>query len=74
MATIDAEKVVAAAAREMALADGNPGTARVLREYRADARASLLGGLKEAKRQGWEVSDLLAALASVEPTKARGEA
>ena len=74
MSTMDAGKIIAAAAREMARTDGNPATPRVLREYVDDARVALLAGLEEACRQGWTISELLAALAAPQPTKDRGEA
>ena len=69
----DAEKVVTASTRAMALADGGPATVRVMREYVDDARAILLAGLKEAKRQGWELADLLAELDPPKSDDKRGE-
>lgn|GEM_PF-6521478 len=62
MATKDAEKVVRASTRALALADGAPSTDRVLREYVEDARVALVAGLKEAKRQGWQLAELLTVL------------
>lgn len=64
MATKDLEKVVRASTRALALADGEPTTDRVLREYVADARIVLAAGLKEAMRQGWELEELLRSLES----------
>jgi len=62
VATKDAEKVVRASTRALALADGAPSTDRVLREYVEDARVALVAGLKEAKRQGWQLAELLTVL------------
>ena len=70
----DAEKVVSASTRAMVLVDGPPVTPRVLREYVDDARAILIAGLKEAKRQGWALADLLAVLDPPKPNSRRGEA
>ena len=68
----DAKKVVTASSRAMALADGGPATVQVMREYVDDARVILLVGLKEAKRQGWELADLLVELDSPKPNDKRG--
>jgi hypothetical protein len=58
----DPEKMVLATAKAMALADIGVGTTRVVREYVVDARLVLIDVLKTAKRQGWELSELLTAL------------
>ena len=68
MAPKDAEKVITASTCALALADGAPTTDRVLREYVGDARIAVVAGLKEAKRQGWELAELLAALESASAT------
>jgi ribosomal silencing factor RsfS len=58
----DPEKMVLATAKAMALADIGAGTTRVVREYVVDARSVLIDVLKSAKRQRWELDELLTAL------------
>jgi hypothetical protein len=70
----DPEKMVLATAKAMALADVGAATPPVLREYIGDARKVLIDVLKAAKRQGWDVPDLLVALDPPKPKKMRGEA
>ena len=70
----DPEKMVMATAKAMALADVKAGTARVVKLYVDDARKVLIDTLVAAKRQGWEVAELLAALQPPKPKKRWGEA
>jgi hypothetical protein len=70
----DAEKVVRASTRAMIWADGGPAGVAVIRLYVDDARAILLAGLKEAKRQGWDLPELLDVLSPPKPKKKRDEA
>ena len=72
MSSKDPEKIVMATAKAMALADAKAGTPRVVKLYVEDARKVLIGTLVAAKRQGWEVSELLAALQPPEIKKERG--
>jgi hypothetical protein len=67
------ENMVMATAKAMALADIGVGTPRVVRHYIDDARKVLLDVFKAAKRQGWDVDELLAAINPKKP-KRRGEA
>ncbi len=69
----DPEKMVMATAKAMALADVKAGTPRVVKLYVDDARLVLIDTLSAAKRQGWEVSELLAALHRPKADKKRGE-
>jgi hypothetical protein len=62
MSPKDPEKMVMATAYAMAMADGGVGTPRVVRLYVDDARKVLVDVLKAAKRQQWELSELLLAL------------
>ncbi|WP_027285673.1 hypothetical protein [Rubritepida flocculans] len=61
------EKMVMATAYAMAMADGGVGTPRVVRLYVDDARKVLIDVLKAAKRQKWELSELLMALDPPKP-------
>jgi hypothetical protein len=70
----DSEKMVLATARAMAQADVGVGTPPVMRLYVDDAYKVLIDVLKAAKRQGWEVPELLAALDPPKPKEMRGEA
>ena len=70
----DPEKMVTATAKAMALADVKAGTPRVVALYVDDARQVLIETLSAAKRQGWEISELLAALQPPKANKKRGEA
>ena len=63
----DPEKMVLAMAKAMALADVGAGTGRVVRLYVDDARKVLIETLKVAKRQQWEVAELLSALNPPKP-------
>jgi hypothetical protein len=74
MIRTDPEKMVLATARAMALAHVGVATPRVLRLYVDDAYKVLVDVLKAAKRQGWEVPELLAALDPPKPKEMRGEA
>ena len=74
MSSKDPEKIVMATAKAMALADVKAGTPRVVKLYIDDARRVLITTLAAAKRQGWEVSELLAALQPPKTKKQWGEA
>ena len=74
MSSKDPEKIVMATAKAMALADVKAGTPRVVKLYIDDARRVLITTLAAAKRQGWEVSELLAALQPPTAKKPWGEA
>ena len=74
MSSKDPEKMVMATAKAMAVAHVNVGTPRVVKFYIDDARKVLIGTLAAAKRQGWEVSELLAALQPPKAKKKWGEA
>jgi hypothetical protein len=63
----DPEKMVMATAYAMAMANGGVGTPRVVKLYIDDARKVLIDVLKVAKRQKWEVADLLIALDPPKP-------
>jgi hypothetical protein len=67
MSPKDPEKMVMATAYAMAMADGGVGTPRVVRLYVDDARKVLVDVLKAAKRQQWELSELLLALDPPKP-------
>jgi hypothetical protein len=67
MSPKDPEKMVMATAYAMAMADGGVGTPRVVRLYVDDARKVLVDVLKAAKRQQWELSELLLALVPPKP-------
>jgi hypothetical protein len=70
----DPEKMVLATARAMALAHVGVATPPVMRLYVDDAYKVLVDVLKAAKRQGWEVPELLAALDPPKPKQRRDEA
>ena len=74
MSPKDHEKIVMATAKAMARAHVGVGTPRVVRLYISDARKVLIDTLAAAKRQRWEVSELLAALQPPKPKKQWGEA
>ena len=74
MSSKDPEKMVMATAKAMAVAHVNVGTPRVVKLYIDDARKVLIDTLAAAKRQGWEVSELLAALQPPKAKKKWGEA
>jgi len=74
MSSKDPEKIVMATAKAMALADVKAGTPRVVKLYVNDARRVLIDTLAAAKRQGWEVSELLATLQPPKTKKQWGEA
>jgi hypothetical protein len=59
--------MVMATAYAMAMADGGVGTPRVVRLYVDDARKVLVDVLKAAKRQQWELSEMLLALDPPKP-------
>ena len=63
----DPEKMVMATAKAMALAGNGVGTPRVVKLYIDDARRVLVDVLKVAKRQKWEVAELLLALDPPKP-------
>ena len=67
MSPTDPEKMVMATAYAMAMADGGVGTPRVVRLYVDDARKVLVDVLKAAKRQQWELSEMLLALDPPKP-------
>lgn len=67
MSPKDPEKMVWATAYAMAMADGGVGTPRVVRLYVDDARKVLVDVLKVAKRQKWELTELLLALDPPKP-------
>ncbi|GGG46312.1 hypothetical protein IAI18_15430 [Acetobacteraceae bacterium H6797] len=67
MSPKDPEKMVMATAYAMAMADGGVGTPRVVRLYVDDARKVLVDVLKAAKRQQWELSEMLLALDPPKP-------
>ena len=58
----DPEKIVMATAKAMALAESGVGTPPVVKLYVDDAREVLLGMLRAAKRENWELAELLAVL------------
>ena len=62
MSPKDPERMVMATARAMSMADGGVCTPRILKMYVDDARKVLLDVLKAAKRQKWELAELLLAL------------
>ena len=74
MSSKDPEKMVVATATAMARAHVGVGTPRVVKLYIDDARKVLIDTLAAAKRQRWEVSELLAALQPPKPKKQWGEA
>ena len=74
MSSKDPEKIVMATAKAMAVTHVNVGTPRVVKLYIDDARKVLIDTLAAAKRQGWEVSELLAALQPPKAKKKWGEA
>ena len=63
----DPEKMVVATAKALSLVDGGGYTPRILKLYEDDARIVLVEILKAAKRQKWEVADLLLALDPPKP-------
>lgn len=65
----DPEKMVIATAKAMALACNGVGTPRVVKLYVDDAREVLLGVLKAAKYQKWELAELLAVLDTAKPKR-----
>jgi hypothetical protein len=67
MSPTDPEKMVMATAKAMAIADVHAATPGVVRHYVEDARKVLVGVLKAAKRQKWELSELLLALDPPKP-------
>jgi hypothetical protein len=67
MSPKDPEKMVMATAKAMALANNSVGTPRVVKLHVDDAREVLLGVLKAAKHQKWELDDLLAVLDPPKP-------
>lgn len=58
------DRIIQAGARALALADGNPPTARVLREYADDVAVALGASLNEAVRNKWVLDELHAAVAA----------
>ena len=67
MSPKDPEKMVMATAKAMALAGSGVGTPHVVKLYVDDAREVLLGVLKAAKYQKWQLADLLALLDPPKP-------
>ena len=63
----DPEKMVVATAKALSLVDGGGYSSRILKLYEDDARIVLVEILKAAKRQKWEVADLLLALDPPKP-------
>jgi hypothetical protein len=63
----DIEKMVAATAKAMALAEHRCGTPRMVKLYLDDARKVLLDVAKSAKRQKWTVEELILALDPPKP-------
>ena len=67
MLSKDPEKMIMATAKAMAIADIHAGTPGVVKHYVEDARKVLVDVLKAAKRQKWELSELLLALDPPKP-------
>lgn len=65
------DRIIRAGARALALADGNPPTDRVLREYTDDVAVSLSAALDEAVRNKWTLGELRAALAAAAQSDVR---
>lgn len=58
------DRIIRAGAKALVLADGNPPTDRVLREYMDDATVSLRAALGEAVKSRWSLEELHAAVAA----------